>query len=275
MGTCIYCKQPAGFLRRRHKECHQRYLQGKSEIISLISQVGTADANPEQLTDAIKDIASSSRITDKAKREILAAGWKKAVDTALADDVLSPEEEHALMVLQQNFSLTQQELNDNGAYTRVAQGAVIREVLEGKIPQAIQTDFHPFNLQKTEQLVWLLSGVDYYEERTRTHYRGGSQGASIRIAKGVYYRFGGFKAEPVHTSENMYLDTGAMGITNKHIYFAGESKRFRIKYEKIMAFEPFSDGIGIQRDAMTAKPQTFITEDSWFIYNLITNLARM
>ena len=58
-----------------------------------------------------------------------------------------------------------------------------------------------------------------------------------------------------------------LGLTTKHIYFAGSRKRFRVRYDKIVAFEPYSDGLGIMRDAQTAKPQTFRTGYSWS-YNL-------
>ena len=64
-------------------------------------------------------------------------------------------------------------------------------------------------------------------------------------------------------------------VKNYHPFFAGSSKRFRVAYNKIVTFEPFSDGIGIQRDAASAKPQSFETGDGWFTYNLITNLAQM
>ena len=59
-----------------------------------------------------------------------------------------------------------------------------------------------------------------------------------------------------------------LGLTTKHIYFAGRRKRFRVRYDKIVAFEPLSDGFGIMRDAQTARPQTFRTGDRWFAYNL-------
>jgi len=36
---------------------------------------------------------------------------------------------------------------------------------------------------------------------------------------------------------------------------------------------PYSDGIGIHRDAASAKPQIFVTGDGWFTYNLVVNLA--
>ena len=59
----------------------------------------------------------------------------------------------------------------------------------------------------------------------------------------------------------------------QHIYFAGRRKSSG-PVHKIVAFEPFSDGFGIMRDAQTAKPQTFRTGDGWFAYQLVTNLAR-
>jgi hypothetical protein len=37
--------------------------------------------------------------------------------------------------------------------------------------------------------------------------------------------------------------------------------------------EPYSDGVAIQRDAQTALPQTFITGDGWFTYNLLVNIT--
>ena len=43
----------------------------------------------------------------------------------------------------------------------------------------------------------------------------------------------------------------------------------------IVAFEPFSDGSGIMRDAQTAKPQTFRTGNRWSAYNLAANLAQI
>lgn len=66
-----------------------------------------------------------------------------------------------------------------------------------------------------------------------------------------------------------------LGLTTKHIYFAGPKKRFRVRYDRIVSFEPYQDGIGIMREAQTAKPQSFITGDGWFVYNLATNLAQM
>jgi hypothetical protein len=117
--------------------------------------------------------------------------------------------------------------------------------------------------------------VAYYEQETRREYVGGYQGVSIRIARGLYYRTGGFKGHPVQKTETVYMDTGLLGVTNKHIYFAGSRKKFRIRHDKIVFFTPYSDGIGVQRDVASAKPQSFVTGDGWFTYNLLSNVSKL
>ena len=42
--------------------------------------------------------------------------------------------------------------------------------------------------------------------------------------------------------ETVHQDTGLLGFTTKHLYFSGAKKKFRVRYDKIVDFEPFSDG---------------------------------
>ncbi len=86
---------------------------------------------------------------------------------------------------------------------------------------------------------------------------------------------GAFKAKPVFSTSRKKIDTGALVVTDKHLYFVGPSTSKKIPYSKIVSFEQFSNGIGLMRDAATAKPQIFVVDDGWFVYNLITNLARL
>ena len=96
---------------------------------------------------------------------------------------------------------------------------------------------------------------------------------SLRIAKGVYWRVGGFKGRPVETIDRVHADTGLLGITTKHVYFHGPNKSFRIGHDKIISFTPYTDGVGVMRDAATARAQIFVTGDGWFTYNLLRNAA--
>ncbi len=254
-----------------HKQNH-----GKSKISSLVSEAGSKGGDLQQLEDQIKQIQTECLIDEGTLRELVVSGWEKVVVDIFNDGIVTAQEENVLNELKQHFALAEEKLDRNGAYTQLVKGCVLRDILNRNLPERIKIDgILPFNLQKTEKLVWVFQNVDYYEEKTRTQYVGGSQGVGIRIAKGVYYRVGAFKGERQQTSEIAHADRGLMGVTNKHLYFVGATKRFRIAYNKIVAFEPFEGGIGVQRDAATAKPQSFVTNDDWFTYNLIVNLAQM
>ena len=101
---------------------------------------------------------------------------------------------------------------------------------------------------KSEELLWLFGGTDYFEQVTQREFRGGSSGVSFRVAKGVYIRPGAFRG-PLGRVEfdAAYRFGHALGITTKHVYFKGNRKSFRMRLEEIVSFDPYRDGLGIRR----------------------------
>ena len=95
------------------------------------------------------------------RRQLLIRAWEEAVKGAIRDGLVSLDEENALAQYADHFGLTQEELNRNGAHTTLVQAGVIRDVTQGIIPQR-QTIMGaiPFNLMKSETLVWVIDGVE-------------------------------------------------------------------------------------------------------------------
>lgn len=276
MSKCEFCGQEAGFLRKKHKECQEKHDAGVKEILEAVRNAITTANDFKPLDENVHKIAKTSFISDDALQPLLIQAWGSSVDQAMDDDLFTTQEEEALTSFREHFSLSQDELDKNGSFSKLVKAAVIREILEGKLPQRVKiVGTLPFNFQKSETLVWVFQNVEYYETRTRTHYVGGYTGVSLRVAKGVYYRVGGFRGDPVRTQATVHADTGILAVTNKHIYFGGSRKSFKISFDKIVSFDAHSDGVGVQRDALTAKPQSFVTGDGWFTYNLLMNLAQM
>ena len=60
-----------------------------------------------------------------------------------------------------------------------------------------------------------------------------------------------------------------------NLYFSGPKRTSRVRYDRIVDFEPFDDGFRLMRDAQTTKAQSFRTGDGRFAFNLATNLAQM
>ncbi len=275
MAKCRYCGQTAGFLGEYHKQCKERYEAGWESMVASASKAARTGEGLDSLEGALSREAESSLVRKESIQEALVQGWERALQENLDDNVLSGEEELRLMSFAQRFSLTQAQLDKRGAFTRTVMSGVLREILEGNVPRSPRVQGTlPFNFQKSESLVWVFTGVKYFESRTSRQYVGGYAGVSFRVMKGVYYRTGGFRGRSVDTSKTVQVDSGLLAITTQNLYFEGASKRFRIPYSKIVSFEPYSDGIGVQRDAMTAKPQTFVTGEGWFVYNAVVNLAK-
>ena len=216
------------------------------------------DGKLEQLAKAIRD----AKMDREAQFLLLRDAWETAIDTTLNSRLLTQDEEAAL--------------NRRGLRTAMVKSGVLRGITEGRLPPKQEIDFHiPFNLMKSETLVWVMRDVDYQETVTRRERQGTSDGMSFRVARGVYYRTGTFRSRTIEWNEIIHADTGLLGFTTKHIYFAGSKKKFRVRYDKIVAFTPYRDAFEIMRDALTAKPQAFRTGDDWFACNLAANLAQM
>jgi len=241
---------------------------------SRLAVLGDGDSGT--LLQRLSDAAAASYIAAEKTKDAMVEGWGLAVDQFLNDGNLDENEEKKLVAFSERFGLRQEELDRNGSWTKVVKGAVIRDLLNGVVPQRVKvTGGLPFNFMASEQLVWVFSGVKYLEDKTRRQYVGGYSGVSVRVMKGVYYRTGGFRGNPVETTERVHMDTGTLAVTTKHLYFAGSAKSFRIRHDKIVSFTPYSDGVAIQRDAQTAKPQVFVTGDGWFTHNLLANIGNV
>ncbi len=276
MGNCLYCNEPAGLLKKKHRECESKFNEGKLTIKDSVVKAITAQSDFDQLQKDLERISRSSFIQSSELTTLMVDGWSEALNLYLDDDLLSEEEEERLMAFQKHFALTQDDLERKGAFSRTVKAAAIRDLTNGEVPTRMEMPEQlPFNLQKSETMVWLFANTDYLEERVKREIVGRSQGVSVRIAKGVYYRTGAFKGTPVETAYTAHVDNGILGVSTKHIYFTGPRKGLRIPFSKIVTINPYEDGIGIHRDASSAKPQIFRTGDGWFTYNLVMNLSRM
>lgn len=275
MGTCALCGEKAGLFRRVHTECQQRHDAGWAEMIDLAANRAACGTNLDDLESHLADVAARSHVPGSQVRQALVLGWCREIGTALERGPISETAETALTSYAHTFGFSDPELDTQGARQRLVKAAIIRDVIHGKVPSRVTIEGSlPFNLLKTESLVWLFRDCAYSEDRVHTMRVGGYQGVSLRVMKGVYYHVGGFQSQSVQTHGIERIDVGMLGVTNKNLYFAGKLRAMRIPYTKIVSFDAYSDAIGIHRDASNARPQIFQTNDGWFTYNLVANLAK-
>ena len=139
--------------------------------------------------------------------------------------------------------------------------------------RTIVTADHPFQLLKSESLVWAAPAV---YGKTGREYRAGSQGASFRVAKGVSFRVGGTRGRTVDTPIQ-FKHPGVFGVTTKHLYFAADDPHhgpsFRVRLDRIVTTTPFQDGLSFMRDNASAKPEGFMHLDGVFLQAVLDKLA--
>ena len=106
----------------------------------------------------------------------------------------------------------------------------------------------PIYLQKNEQC-YFTTFADWLESRTvtkRTNYAGPT--ARIKIMKGIYYRVGSIGVQRITSEQLLLIDSGQLYITNKRIIFVGNKKNTNIQLSKILSVNPYTDGVGIEKE---------------------------
>ena len=250
--------------------------------LSLRSTViEAATSQDDEALVALDALFQESGLGETDQQDLAVEVWHMVVPTLIEDGLLTTADDEALERYLEHFELPQEELERGGTARLYLHASTLRRSIDGDfldLSDAAAKLGHriPFNLLKSETLVWLVQNAHYSTIDTMREFRGSSHGLSIRIASGLYYRPSAFSGRSVTSEKTTHVDTGMLGITTKHLYFHGPAKRFRVRYDRIVSFEPYSDGLGFMRDNLRAKPETFTVgeNDGWFLYNLVTNLAQ-
>lgn len=274
MSDCIYCGKDAGFLKSKHSDCEAKHINGCNSLKSLLMNAFTNGTDFYTIDNQIKTIFSDSYINSEKLKQIYLNAFDDAISNYLNDGVISDKEKKTVARFQQYSGLTQQVLNSNKSLEKVVQSDILQSILNGTIPTPAITiqGTLPFIFDKNEKTLWVYRDVELVEQKIKREFVGRSQGMSFRVMKGVYYRVGGFKGSPIETTQMVSIGRGILVLTDKTMYFNCPQKSLKIPYKKLISIEPYSDGVGFQKDGTSAKPFFLKGIDSWFTYNLITNL---
>ena len=275
---CRYCAEPAGFWKREHPECAERHESAREHTPEIVARAACDGQVWSQIESEVQGALRRGFIADDELPALVGRGLRAAEAKVLDDDLLDEDEERRVLGFIR--SLEAAGLEDPAVESvrdRLGAAGVVRLVLEGKNPWSRKdgASVHGFRLMKSEAPVWEFEPVDYEILKSRVQYTGGSRGASFRVAQGVYLRTGSFRGERQVHEERHRVDRGRLLVTTKHVYFAGDRHRFRIRHDRVVGYEPLPDGFEVTRDRANAKPERFYGMDGWFAYNLLMNAEEL
>ena len=235
-------------------------------IVSLIlnkSPLDEVDIIVQKILSSYERRETLKRALDKSLQEIntqteIASGIESYIDSYM-----------------EKYSLNDDETTHSNSYVEYIKALIIQDMLKGVTSHRVTLNPSPINMQVGEVPIWPFLDVVYYEELTQRSMVGASRGISIKVAKGIYYKVGAFKGEPLITSSLRPKYGGALIFTNKNIYFYSTEKTMRFPYKKIVSYVPFEDGIGIQQDKANAKTIYFKGIDGRFAFNIVSNIKNL
>jgi hypothetical protein len=102
--------------------------------------------------------------------------------------------------------------------------------------------------KKGEKVLWCFKNVNHYQLGTHSEWVGRSAGVSFRVAKGVRVRTGGSRGHKVSHSQMDYKGRVDLVFTTQGFSFVGAADAARIPLSRILAFQTYSDGFGLQTD---------------------------
>lgn len=100
-------------------------------------------------------------------------------------------------------------------------------------------------------------------------YTGGSQGVSVRIAKGLTYRVGSSKASPIRKDVRETIP-GILGITSQRVIFSASQGAFDKKISTLSAITPSSDRITLQ---FGTQNYSLLTQEANYIFQILSRVV--
>jgi hypothetical protein len=272
LGNCSFCSQPAGFLRSEHAECRKRHDDVATKLPAFFVDALQSSVEPVRFKAVVADAASHGFIKPDEFRAIAISGIQRMIVAAFSDRVLSEHEDERIVGLCNAFELSANDLGEAGM--RLARASLLQTLDKGELPNTVVANNIPIMLAAGESVIWLFNQVVYLTTRSKTQYVGGSSGVSIRVMKGVYYRVGATKGEAIKTEYLSEEARGSLVLTNKNIFFLG-GKTLKVALKKLVAVRPYSDGLEISREGVSAKPMIFRFSEPHFACDVIARLHQM
>lgn len=289
MGVCIYCGKSAGIFRKQHKQCRALHDIAATRIPEFFTEALEKSINPARFRELADEVAATHFVAGTEYRTLVLTGLDQMIDKALEDEVLTDEESHRIVTLADTFGIEGTDEDFELTAKKLKKANILRLLANGEKPAEIRVEgLTGLNVESGEIVVYIFNAVTRFAQQTRTQYVGRSQGVSVRIMRGVYYRVGAFKGEPIKTKETKIDGFGDLIITDRNVFFndvVGGTGVAKISIRKIAAVQPCPNGIIVTRDTVNPKPITFefadgpkappAPEEAAFAANLITKLNQL
>jgi hypothetical protein len=242
--------------RHVHDACAQKANAGIQSVQKCMADAVIEGKHYSDVSATIDKITADAAIPKDQVRSALRDGWSQGAEERSRAQPIGPEELMAMDKIMLDAGFKKEEIQWTVGGWSMDFSIRIWTVLHDQI-QPYQGPVN-FNVQAGEVPVWGLPNMILKQQRTTSSYVGGYSGASMRVASGIYYHFGGVRGHRVESTSLEEVDYGSFLMTTRAIYFGGTARgiNLRLPYSQIIRFQPYLDAVGICRNA--AREQVFV-----------------
>lgn len=187
----------------------------------------------------VRSSATASGLTADDEQRTFLDAFKAWARIAVADDVLTPEENARMGVLLSALGVS---MNALGTADPSLREHVFIASVNGGFPPEVAS---PHLLAKKGEIVHLEWPAALMKEVAIREYQGGYSGFSFPVGKtGIRYKVGGSRGHSVQVGTKLDVaDTGTLAITNKRAVYMGTRKTVDMPYAKLDNITVYTDGV--------------------------------
>src|SRR5437660_258075 len=219
MAICRYCGQKAGWFSEAHEACITSAQQGCEQAASMVVSIVKDKLIPPKHSDdetwatafakqvwsetkpQVDQLATEHRIPPADLRDALRKGWSTGAEQVATAEPMNPSRLDVLHDFYRVMGFTDQEMKRSDGFMAELFSTLLWSVMVYGDPTAVASvQPHPFNLKSDEVALIYFGSVVYSKETVSRSRQGGYGGLSVPLGHGVYYHFGGFKAENIDTA---------------------------------------------------------------------------
>jgi hypothetical protein len=166
--------------------------------------------------------------------------FREHIEHALEDDLLSETEEQQLFAWAEAQGITQRDWQKR--FRDLFDRMLIASVNDGRLPDVSALD--PPVLLKKAEIAHYVAAASLMKEVAQREMRGGGSGVSFRVAKGVRFSTGAFRARSVVVGTQLVeADGGTLTVTSSRTVFSGQRKTLELLHAKLVNLNVYTDGI--------------------------------
>ncbi|MEX2127264.1 MAG: hypothetical protein WD871_03360 [Xanthobacteraceae bacterium] len=152
MGDCIYCGEPVGLMRSQHPECREKHDTAVTKIPQFFGQWFESALPPARFRELAAEVARTHYVDGPRFVELTKDGFGALIEKALADHLLTDEEEEKVVGLLREFGMTLDDL-PKPIGQRLIKCAILRDLDAGVVHERINLKGQvPINLGAKEHL---------------------------------------------------------------------------------------------------------------------------